>query len=73
MRSLVMLAAERMHAGGDKAAREEIAMIEVVVPNMALRVIDWAIQAHGAFGLPDDFRSARLYAGQRAIRHRRWL
>lgn len=67
-RALVMLTAERMDAGGNKAARKEIAMIKVVVSSMALRVIDSAIQAHGAFGLSDDFPLARMHAGQRALR-----
>lgn len=43
-------------------------MIKVVVPNMALRVIDWAIQAHGAFGVSEDFPLARMYVGQRTLR-----
>ena len=43
-------------------------MIKVVVPNMTTRIIDWAIQAHGGFGLSDDFPLARMYAGQRALR-----
>jgi acyl-CoA dehydrogenase len=67
-RALVLLTAERMDAVGNKAARKEIAMIKVVVPNMALRVIDWAIQAHGAFGVSEDFPLARMYAGQRTLR-----
>jgi acyl-CoA dehydrogenase len=67
-RALVMLTAERMDSAGNKAARKDIAMIKVVIPSMTLRVIDWAIQAHGAFGLSEDFPLARMYAGQRALR-----
>jgi len=49
-RLLTLSAAYKMDAAGNKAARGEIAMIKIVAPNMALRVIDRAIQAHGAAG-----------------------
>ena len=67
-RELVLHTARRIDAEGNKAARKEIAMIKVVVPNMALRVIDWAIQAHGGGGLSADFPLAGMYAGQRSLR-----
>ena len=54
-RLLTMKAAHLMDTVGNKAARGEIAMIKVVVPRMALRVLDRAIQAHGAAGVCDDF------------------
>jgi acyl-CoA dehydrogenase len=53
---------------GNKSAKAEIAMIKVVAPNMALQVIDWAIQAHGAGGLSEDFPLANFYAGARTLR-----
>ena len=43
-------------------------MIKVVVPSMACRVIDRAIQAHGAAGVSDDFGLANMYAHQRTLR-----
>jgi len=67
-RSLVMDTAARMDAVGNKAARKEIAMIKVVVPNVAVKVIDWAIQAHGAFGVSEDFPLATMYAAARTLR-----
>lgn len=67
-RLLVLKAAYIMDTAGNKAARREIAMIKVVVPNTALKVLDWAIQAHGAAGVTEDFPLARLWAEQRALR-----
>ena len=67
-RLLVFYAAEKMDALGNKAARAEIAMIKVVAPNVALRVIDRAIQAHGGAGVCDDFALAHLYAWHRTLR-----
>ena len=57
-----------MDTVGNKAARGEIAMIKVVVPRMALRVIDRAIQAHGAAGVSDDFPLAAAWAHTRTMR-----
>jgi len=67
-RLLTMRAAELMDTVGNKGARGEIAMIKVVVPRMALRVIDRAIQAHGAAGVSDDFGLASAWAHTRTIR-----
>jgi acyl-CoA dehydrogenase len=67
-RLLVLKAAYMMDTVGNKVARSEIAMIKVVVPNMTLKIIDWAIQAHGAGGVTSDFPLARLWAGQRTLR-----
>lgn len=60
-------AAYRRDTVGNEAARKEVAMIKVAAPNMALRVIDWAIQAHGAGGVSDDFGLARMSAGARGL------
>jgi len=67
-RLLTLEAARLMDTVGNKAARREIAMIKVVVPRMALRVIDRAIQAHGAAGVSDDFPLAAAWAHTRSIR-----
>ena len=53
---------------GNKHARTEIAAIKVAAPNMALKIIDRAIQIHGGGGVSDDFPLARLYAGMRTLR-----
>jgi len=53
---------------GNKDARSEIAMIKVVAPNMSCKVVDWAIQAHGAAGVSADFWLADAYAQQRTVR-----
>ncbi len=57
-----------MDTVGNKAARAEIAMIKVSAPNMALRVIDHAIQAFGAGGVCQDFPLAQAWAGIRTLR-----
>jgi acyl-CoA dehydrogenase len=57
-----------MDTVGNKAARAEIAMIKVVAPNMALRVIDRAIQAHGGAGVSADFGLAAAWAQARTLR-----
>lgn len=67
-RLLTMKAASMMDSVGNKAARGEIAMIKVVVPRVALRVIDRAIQAHGAAGVSQDFPLAAAWAHARTIR-----
>ena len=67
-RLLVMHAAHLMDTIGNKAARNEIAMIKVVAPRAAQRVIDRAIQAHGAAGVSEDTFLARAWAHARTIR-----
>ena len=67
-RLLVLKAAYRMDTEGNKAAQGEIAMIKVVAPNMALRVIDRAIQAHGAAGVSADTFLAEAWANARTLR-----
>ena len=67
-RLMVLQAAHLMDTVGNKVARKEIAMIKVIVPNMAAKIIDWAIQAHGAGGVSQDYSLAAMYAGQRALR-----
>ena len=67
-RLLCLKAADMMDRAGNKAARGEIAMIKIAAPRTALRVLDHAMQAHGAGGLSDDFGLARAYAGMRALR-----
>jgi acyl-CoA dehydrogenase len=67
-RLLVLKAAYMMDTVGNKAARAEIAMIKVIAPNMALRVIDRAIQAHGGAGVCQDFFLAMAWAHSRTLR-----
>ncbi len=67
-RLLTLYAADKMDRLGNKEARMEIAMIKVVGPNMACEIIDWAIQAHGAGGVSDDFGLAGAYAHSRTLR-----
>lgn len=67
-RLLVMKAAWMIDQVGTKEARQEIAMIKVAAPNMALGVIDRAIQLHGGGGMSDDFPLAAMYARTRAMR-----
>jgi acyl-CoA dehydrogenase len=67
-RLLCLKAADMMDKAGNKAARLEIAMIKVQAPNMALRLLDDAIQAHGGGGVSQDFGLARAYATQRTLR-----
>jgi acyl-CoA dehydrogenase len=67
-RLLTLKAADMMDKVGNKAARSEIAMIKVVAPSMALRVIDRAVQVHGGAGVCDDFGLAGAWAGARTLR-----
>jgi acyl-CoA dehydrogenase len=68
VRLLVLKAAYMMDTVGNKEARAEIAMIKVSAPNVALKVIDWAMQAHGGAGVCDDFGLAYAYAHARTLR-----
>ena len=67
-RLLTLKAAYMMDTAGNKIARSEIAMIKVVAPNVAQQIIDWAIQAHGAGGLSEDFPLAYAYTWARILR-----
>jgi acyl-CoA dehydrogenase len=67
-RLLTLKAADMMDKHGNKAARAEIAMIKVVAPSMALRVIDRAVQVHGGAGVSDDFGLAAAWAAARSLR-----
>jgi acyl-CoA dehydrogenase len=67
-RLLTMHAAHLMDTVGNKVARRELAMVKVAGPRMTLRVLDRAIQAHGAAGVSDDFFLANAWAHTRTIR-----
>ena len=67
-RLLTLNAADRMDKVGNKVARAEIAMIKVAAPRLALKLIDDAMQAHGAGGLTTDFGLARMWARVRGLR-----
>jgi acyl-CoA dehydrogenase len=67
-RLMVLNAAHMMDTVGNKVAAKEIAMIKVIAPNMACRVIDWAIQAHGGAGVSQDVGLAQAYASARSLR-----
>jgi len=67
-RLLTLKAAYMMDTVGNKVAKAEIAMIKIVAPNMALQVIDWAIQVYGAMGVCDDTPLAMMWAHQRTLR-----
>jgi acyl-CoA dehydrogenase len=67
-RLLTLKAAWMMDTAGNKAAKAEIAMIKVVAPNMACRVIDWAMQVHGGAGMCQDFPLAYFYTAARTLR-----
>lgn len=67
-RLLTLKAAHMMDTVGNKVAKAEIAMIKVVGPSMASQIIDWAIQAHGAAGVSEDFPLASAWALQRTLR-----
>jgi acyl-CoA dehydrogenase len=67
-RLLVLAAADKMDKLGNRDARKEIGMIKVAAPNMACKVIDWAIQMHGGGGVSNDFGLAYAYAQARTLR-----
>ena len=67
-RLLTLKAAWMMDVAGNKTAKSEIAMIKVVAPNMACRVIDWAMQVFGAMGMSDDVPLAYFYTVARTLR-----
>jgi len=67
-RLMTLKAAHKMDVEGNKAAKDIIAMIKIVAPNMSLDVIDRAIQCHGAVGVSQDTFLAHAYAGQRTLR-----
>jgi acyl-CoA dehydrogenase len=67
-RLLTLKAAWLMDTVGNKAARTEIAAIKVVAPNVALRVLDRAIQVHGGAGVGPDFPLAAWWANARTLR-----
>jgi acyl-CoA dehydrogenase len=67
-RLLTLKAAWMMDVAGNKTAKQEIAMIKVVAPNMACQVIDWAMQAHGGGAMCDDFPLAYAYTISRTLR-----
>jgi acyl-CoA dehydrogenase len=67
-RFMVLHAAWKMDTVGNKVAKQEIAMIKVLAPNMACQVIDWAMQVHGGGGVSDDFGLAAAYAHARTLR-----
>ena len=67
-RLLTLFAAHKMDVHGNKEARKEIAMIKVAAPNLACKVTDWAIQAHGGGGVTTDFGLAKMYANARLLR-----
>ena len=67
-RLLCLKAADMMDKVGNKVAKQEIAMIKVQAPNMALQIIDDAIQAHGGGGVSNDYGLASAYAHQRTLR-----
>jgi acyl-CoA dehydrogenase len=67
-RLLTLRAADKMDREGNKVARDLIAMAKIAVPNMAVRVIDRAIQIHGAGGFTEDFFLAEAYSYARWMR-----
>jgi acyl-CoA dehydrogenase len=67
-RLLTLKAAWMMDVAGNKTAKAEIAMIKVVAPNMACKVIDWAMQVHGGGGMCEDFPLAYYYTLARTLR-----
>ncbi len=68
-RLLTLKAAWMMDLAGNKAAKAEIAMIKVVAPNMACKVIDWAMQVYGGAGMSSDTPLAKFYTVARSLRY----
>jgi acyl-CoA dehydrogenase len=67
-RLLCLKAADMMDRAGNKAAQNEIAMVKVQAPTMALKILDDAVQAHGGAGVSDDFGLANAWASVRTLR-----
>ena len=67
-RLLTLKAAWMLDEVGTKGARSEISQIKVAVPNIALEIIDQAIQMHGGAGVTDDFPLAEMFAAIRTLR-----
>lgn len=67
-RYLTLAAADKMDKAGNKEAKDLIAMIKIVAPNMALKVIDRCMQIHGGMGLSQDFPMAHYFAAARMLR-----
>jgi acyl-CoA dehydrogenase len=67
-RLLCLKAADMMDRAGNKAAQNEIAMVKVQAPSMALKILDDAVQAHGGAGVSEDFRLAKSWAAVRTLR-----
>jgi len=65
---LTLSAADKMDRFGNKEAKDLIAMIKIVAPNMALTVLDRAIQIHGGMGVSQDTFLASFWAGARTLR-----
>src|SRR3546814_3826156 len=65
---LCLKAADMMDKAGNKAAQQEIAMVKVAAPTMALQILDDAIQAHGGGGVSQDFGLAHAWAAMRTLR-----
>jgi acyl-CoA dehydrogenase len=68
IRLLTLKTAYLMDTVGNKEARTEIAAIKVAAPDIALRIVDRAIQVHGGAGVTDDFPLAMMYAHLRTLR-----
>ncbi len=68
-RLLTLRTAWLMDVGGNKLAKNDIAMIKVVAPTMACQIIDWAMQVHGGGGMCDDFPLAYSYTAARTLRY----
>ena len=68
-RLLTLKTAWLMDLGGNKLAKNDIAMIKVVAPTMACQVIDWSMQVHGGGGMCDDYPLAYAYTAARTLRY----